>query len=75
LYFSYTENKTIDGQVILDMDGNGDLNNWMVERKVMKVVERETKRVIVEIEKREEIFFFFEFVNHQINNRRENMRE
>jgi hypothetical protein len=54
LYFSYTENKTIDGQVILDMDGNGDLNNWMVERKVMKVVERETKRVIVEIEKREE---------------------
>jgi hypothetical protein len=54
LYFSYTENKTIDGQVILDMDGNGDLNNWMVEKKVMKVVERETKRVIVEIEKREE---------------------
>jgi hypothetical protein len=74
LYFSYTENKTIDGQVILDMDGNGDLNNWMVERKVMKVVERETKRVIVEIEKREEKKKI-EFVNHQINNRRENMRE
>jgi hypothetical protein len=75
LYFSYTENKTIDGQVILDMDGNGDLNNWMVERKVMKVVERETKRVIVEIEKREERKKSFEFVNHHINNRRENMRE
>jgi hypothetical protein len=74
LYFSYTENKTIDGQVILDMDGNGDLNNWMVERKVMKVVERETKRVIVEIEKREEKKKI-EFVNHQIKNRRENKKE
>jgi hypothetical protein len=42
LYFSYTENKTIDGQVILDMDGNGDLNNWVVERKVMKVVESDS---------------------------------
>jgi hypothetical protein len=29
------------------MDGNGDLNNWVVERKVLKVVERETKRVMV----------------------------